>query len=204
MYLDVRSADGNYVQNQAVKRNQFYVPAKVAWSSNSSFPRLSDVFLEGIREDAPYHAFRLSCINLFNAWHGARHAIAYGVPRDLEDITRIARQWSKELGFVRKVALLEAMQRFEVFVAFLGDQLLGFVNWHQRRDGWATIYEIAVRRDAIKCGIGRALLHAVPKPLRLKCPVDNASNRFYEHVGLTYCGQEVGRKRALNLWQYAA
>ena len=203
-YMDVKSADGNYVQKQAVQRNQFYVPTRVAWSTNGHFPRLSDCFMGGINEDAPYHAFRLSCINVSNAWRGLRHAIRYGVPRDVNGIDRIARQYPRELGFVRKASLLEAMQRFEVYVAFSGQHLVGFVNWHKRKDGWRTIYEIAVHRDWRGMGIGKALMRAVGTPVRLKCPVDNASNRFYEGLGMQLAQREDGRIRALNVWERAS
>jgi len=200
-YMDVESADGNYVQKLAVQRNQFYVPTRVSWSTNGHFPRLSDCFMGGIDEDAPYHAFRLSCINVSNAWRGLRHAIRYGVPRDWDEINVIARQYPQELGFVRRVSVLEAMQCFEVYVAFNGDQLLGFVNWHKRRDGWRTIYEIAVHRDWRGRGVGKALARAVGIPVRLKCPVDNDSNRFYEGLGMTLVRREDGRVRVLNVWE---
>lgn len=203
-YLNVQSADGNYVQKQAVQRNQFYVPTRVAWSTNGHFPRLSDCFMGGINEDAPYHAFRLSCINVSNAWRDLRHAIRYGVPRDWDEINTIARQYSQELGFVRRVSLLEAMVRYEVYVAFSGANLIGFVNWHKRRDGWRTVYEIAVHRDWRGRGVGKALMRAVGQPVRLKCPVDNASNRFYEGLGMNIARTETGRVRALNVWERAS
>lgn len=203
-YMNVQSADGNYVQKQAVQRNQFYVPTRVSWSTNGHFPRLSDCFMGGIDHDAPYHAFRLSCINVSNAWRGLRHAIAYGVPRDIDDINVIARQYRQELGFVRKASLLEAMTRYEVYVAFSGAHLIGFVNWHKRKDGWRTVYEIAVHRDWRGCGVGQALMRAVGVPVRLKCTTDNSANRFYEGIGMVHTLTEPGRKRPLNVWEIAS
>jgi hypothetical protein len=45
------------------------------------------------------------------------------------------------------------------------------------------------------------LLAVVPQPIRLKCPVDNASNAFYEARGFDCFDTEDGRKRRLNVWQ---
>lgn len=202
-YMDVRSADGNYMAKLANQRCQFFVPTRVSWAKNPTFPLLSEICWSE-PGDAPYHAFRLSCINVSNAWRGLRHAIRYGVPRDWDAINTIGRQYKQELGFVRRVSIFEAMNRFEVYVAFSGDQLTGFVNWHKRRDGWRTIYEIAVHRDWRGMGIGKALMRAVGTPVRLKCPVDNASNQFYEGLGMTMVRREAGRVRQLNVWERAS
>lgn len=130
-------------------------------------------------------------------------AVRYARPEDIPAIKRIAYQHRAELGFVNRAALLAATARREVFVAELPDgAIAGFVNWHARRDGWHTIYEIAVAREYAGRGIGRALLYAVPTPTRLKCTADNeVGNRFYAGAGMTLVATESGRKRALNVWE---
>src|SRR5512135_644193 len=48
-----------------------------------------------------------------------------------------------ELGFHTRQAYADALHREELIVAQDGDIVLGFVRFHRRRDGVATIYEIA-------------------------------------------------------------
>jgi len=48
------------------------------------------------------------------------------------------------------------------------------------------------------------LLDCLEKPLRLKCTTDNTvANMFYEGYGFTLASVENGRKRQLNVWEYA-
>lgn len=203
-HMRVESIDGNYLQKMASKMNLFWTQQKIPESTNGHFPRLADVFMGGIKIDAPYHAFRLSCINYSNFWHGLSCDIRYGVERDMDEIDRIARQYPQEVGFVRKAALRESMRRLEIYVAFHEGTIVGFVNWHKRKDGWRTIYEIAVHRDWRGRGVGKALMRAVGIPVRLKCPVDNVSNRFYEGLGMNLVRVEDGRVRRLNVWELTA
>jgi len=132
-------------------------------------------------------------------WWAIRHATLDDIPA----IKRIACQYRAELGFVNRAALANAVGRRELYVAELPDGAVGgFVHWHARRDGWHTIYEIAVDRAQHGRGIGRALLYAVPTPIRLKCTADNeAGNRFYAGAGMILADTEPGRKRALNVWE---
>lgn len=121
---------------------------------------------------------------------------------DLSTIETTTRQYPDELAFVRWVALIRDLYRHELFVAEIDSQVVGFVRWHACRDGWSTIYDLGVDRDFTQRGIGRALLYAVPCPIRLKCTADNErANRFYQHAGMTLAGTESGRKRPLNVWQ---
>ncbi|MFA5996942.1 MAG: GNAT family N-acetyltransferase [Candidatus Paceibacterota bacterium] len=96
---------------------------------------------------------------------------------------------------------MESIQSGELFVACKDDgEVVGFVRWHHRRDEWNTVYDICVRGDFRYEGIGKLLLSRISKPIQLKCPVDNASNLFYEHIGFSLISKEQGRKRMLNLW----
>ena len=66
---EVVSADGNYAQKMATRYNQFYVPGGTAsYASNRWWPTLTEA--DGCRweGDAPYEAFRRSCINMMAAW----------------------------------------------------------------------------------------------------------------------------------------
>ncbi|MCK9345272.1 MAG: GNAT family N-acetyltransferase [Candidatus Pacebacteria bacterium] len=125
--------------------------------------------------------------------------IAY--PEDLPAIKKIADANKKEIGFIVRPIFEESIQNQELFVACkLNGEIVGFVRWHHRRDEWNTVYEICVRNDSRRDGIGKLLLAQIPKPIQLKCPVDNASNKFYEHIGFSLISKEQGRKRMLNLW----
>ncbi len=63
-----------------------------------------------------------------------------------------------------------------------------------------TIQEICVAEAFRGRGLGRKLVTALSNPLRLKCPVDNASNEFYRRLGFTLAEVVPGKKRDLNLW----
>lgn len=111
----------------------------------------------------------------------------------------------RELGFVRRPALRDAIDRGGLLVTCAAT---GFCHYRRRRDGWSTVYEVVSERR----GSGRALLDAVPRPVRLKCPVDLAANGFYQHLGGSLVGVESGppagapggRRRALNVWTFGA
>lgn len=75
-----------------------------------------------------------------------------------------------------------------------------FCHWHKRKDGISIIYEICVADEARGKGLGRKMIDLLPLPIRLKCPVDNESNKFYEHLGFKLVGIVPGRKRKLNIW----
>jgi len=66
----------------------------------------------------------------------------------LEQVQRIARSHKNELGFVMRVSLERAIAKRELTVIeVFGDGVVAFANWHKRRDGWVTVYEIAVDKS---------------------------------------------------------
>lgn len=190
-YLDVQSADGNYTAKLALQFAKYY--SEGAW-----------VQIQGVERgnDAPYRAFTLSCINVRNAWLGLRVGIRYATESDIPAVQRIARQHDAVLGRVMLPALKTSVAKRELFVAVKGAQVVGFCNWHRRRDGWSTVYEIAAHRDYQGHGVGRALLNAIPRPVRLKVTQDNTrANGFYAQYGMARVAEEVGRKRPLNVYE---
>lgn len=193
-YLNVASADGNYSTKIALQFAKFWNGHEwVNVADARQHPRDA--------EDAPYLAFELSCINIKAAWLGCTAMIRFAVESDLPAIKKIANQYKDELGFVMLPALRKAIKKRELYVAEYGGYIVGFCNWHRRRDGWSTIYEIAVRRDYVGQKIGRALLEAVPAPRRLKTTVDNEiANCFYSKAGMLLEAVEQGKKRPLNVW----
>lgn len=121
---------------------------------------------------------------------------------DIKPIQAIARKFSNELGFVMRVSLERAIDKAELHVARNPDgDVIGFVNWHRRRDGISVIYEIAVHPDYQKLGVGANLLWSVPAPIRLKVTTDNPANAFYQSLNMRLIATEAGRKRPLNVYE---
>lgn len=122
---------------------------------------------------------------------------------EVRQCQHIAYEHRDVLPFVRLPQLRERVAKRELFVAVLESKIVGFVSWHHRRDGWHTIYDLAVSKAAQRVGIGRSLLHSVPTPLRLKVTGDNAQAvRFYEQAGMLCTSEEVSRSgRALYVYE---
>lgn len=201
-YLNIESADGNYSTLMAIRYGQFYANNKQGRGKTPEWPKLHEILSQPANDDIPYLCFRLSCINIRAAWIGCRVMIRYATVDDILAIKQITNQYKKELGFVNSAALASAINRRELYVAVLDGRTIGFVNFHRRKDGWNTIYEIAVGREHRGEKIGRALLESVPLPRRLKCTVDNTTaNDFYAAVDMALIRTELGKSRMLNVWQ---
>jgi hypothetical protein len=113
---------------------------------------------------------------------------------DFPWIWRLAREHLRDLGYVPQPVYREAIAAGELLVV----PGAGFVRFHRRRDGWATVYDLC----SIRPGAGRALLEAVPAPRRLKCPADLPSNGFYEHLGGVLAATDAGKHRPLFVWEW--
>lgn len=121
---------------------------------------------------------------------------------DLDAVKKIADAHRKELGFVLRPALIDSIDKQELFVAKIDDEVVGFMHWHKRKDGWSTRYHLCVAKQARGQGIGKMLVDEVPKPNRGRCPIDNESNKFFKKIGAKFDGTEPGKKRRLNVWVF--
>ena len=119
----------------------------------------------------------------------------------IDGVKAIADKNKSEVGFIVRGALLDAVKRGELLVALDGGEVVGFCHYHTRKDGWTTVREIAVKDGQRRGGIGTELINAVPRPIRLKCAVDNPANEFYRSLGFVRISKEAGKKRELNVWQ---
>lgn len=117
---------------------------------------------------------------------------------DIDCIKDVAKGYVKELGFILRPALIEAVKREELL---FDPETRSFCHYHTRRDGVTVIYEICVPKEARGKGIAREMINMLPLPIQLKCPVDNESNEFYKHIGFVLLSVEPGRKRNLNIWR---
>jgi N-acetylglutamate synthase-like GNAT family acetyltransferase len=128
---------------------------------------------------------------------------------DIDAIKQLADGHRHELGFVRRPALLEAISQAEVVVAQNGEGIIGFMEYHHRRDEQTTLYNIVVQPIYRKSGIGRKLLQSLETEVRangksfilLKCPQDLPANTFYERLGYECVDVEMGKSRRLNIWR---
>lgn len=155
-----------------------------------------------------YHAsLTLSLHSKVEFWrrYGEPAVLTVGpaTPAEISDVKSIAARASKELGFVNRAALSDAQRRGELYVVRANQGACGFCHFHLRRDGWVTVYEVCVHARWRGMGAGRLLIDAVRGvgPVGLKCPVDQAANDFYAHLGFQHGGTERGKRRRLNLWR---
>ena len=128
---------------------------------------------------------------------------------DLESIKHLADQHRHELGFVLAPALARSIERSELVVAENGKGIIGFVEFHHRRDNQVTLYHIVVKPDHRYQGIGRQLIDALVQDaighdkefIKLKCPANLNANGFYQHLGFSHGGVQPGRSRDLVIWR---
>lgn len=137
-------------------------------------------------------------------------SIQKAVPDDIDQIKQIADAHRKELGFVRKPSLLEAISRSELIVARQNGHIVGFVEYRHRLDEQTTLYNIVVNSALRGQGIGRQLVQALiddssnigKTHITLKCPEELEANKFYAALNFQLCTVEPGKLRRLNIWQW--
>lgn len=130
---------------------------------------------------------------------------------DLEAIKVLADTHRAELGFVLRPALATDIERGWILVAELPEQgVIGFVHYRNRLDSQTTLYEICVRADCRRCGVGSALVKRLSEEasalgkthIRLKAPIELPANCFYQTTGFILTDTEPGKHRLLNVWTY--
>lgn len=127
--------------------------------------------------------------------------IRHATKNDIDTINKIARQYRDELGYVSKIEMRTAIESKSLHVACVDHCVVGYVLFYRRRDGWQTIYSIAVDKVITGASVGRNLLYSVPCPIRLKVTVDNPANGFYQRAGMQFMKNVAGKKRSLNVYE---
>lgn len=128
---------------------------------------------------------------------------------DLHDVKQIADSYKQELGFILRPVLARSIDHRELFVAINGEGVIGFMQYHHRRDTQTTLHNIVVKSHYRKSGIGQKLIEFLEAEsssraqtvIQLKCPTDLEANNFYEHIGYNKVDIERGKSRRLNIWQ---
>lgn len=107
-----------------------------------------------------------------------------------------------QLTFTRKDVLRRAVLLRELHVAYCENEIVGFVYFHERRDGWVTLHDLAVKESHQGKGIGRMLLYSVPCPFTLSTTQDNErANHFYRQAGMRFVRSYKGTVRMLNEYE---
>ncbi|WP_414839791.1 GNAT family N-acetyltransferase [Carnobacterium sp. TMP28] len=155
----------------------------------------------------------------------------------IKDILKQAAQWLQAKGSNQWSGILkgedrhntaQAIERGEVFIGKIGDQVAGlFVLWNQQSewdeefwgkdssDDYLYLHRLTVQRNFSNQGIAKQLLFEAKhyaknkgnSAIRLDCIADNAYlNALYQNAGFTFVGKKVdriadGEKKDFHLYQ---
>jgi len=127
---------------------------------------------------------------------------------DLSDIKLLADAYKNELGFVLRPALSRSIERNSLIIAQNSQGIIGFVEYHHRRDKQTTLHHIVVRDNHQRKGIGSELINQVvaeakimgSQTILLKCPEGLTANEFYKNIGFQNTKIENNKVRKLVVW----
>src|SRR5690606_2285447 len=131
---------------------------------------------------------------------------------DLSDIVSLIRNQEKRyagsLGQPHHASIRKSIQDQHLLIARINGNMVGFVEYYPRSDGWNTVYSGAVGAHWEGMGIGRNLLYSVPPPIPLKRPqfvngnFPNPATQFYLNAGMKIVGTDLTRSgKLLNVFQ---
>lgn len=207
MIENVVSLDGNFIQKMANYPCGFFCGNSGNYSGyvNRHFPLLSESKFSDIHNDVPYFCFELSVMNWKSYWNRTVAGIRWGVESDIVAIKQIANQHPDAIGYLRYPSLRDSIAKKELIVAEHNGSVVGFCRFHLRRDGWITIYEIAVDQKAQMMGnrVGSGLIASLPaSPKRATCVYNNEqANQFFNSLGFQLIAVKDGKKRPLHIWE---
>lgn len=129
--------------------------------------------------------------------------------KDIITIKEIADANRSSLGFILEATIEKQVQNKELMVYEHNGEVVGFISFHNRLDGWTTVYELCIEKSQRGKGFGKKLMEVIEEQaykggrvgIRLKCPVDLPANDFYAHIGFKKVNIEKGKKRLLNIWE---
>lgn len=112
---------------------------------------------------------------------------------DIPVCQQLTREFKSHMHFIPRSALERSIEAGYLWVAesIEGGQAIGFVRYHRRRDGWTTLYDLAVSSDYQNQGVGRRLFYQTPAPIQLWVTDDNPARRFYESLHMAPVEQKT-------------
>ena len=129
---------------------------------------------------------------------------------DIDQIKMLADKERFSLGFMTRATYIKAIENNSIFVALIGDFIVGFqYYYHRKRDLQTTLYQKTIAKEYRNLGIARLLVEEVisearslgKKKILLKCPENLPSNEFHKNIGFKFVRQETGIKRKLNVYE---
>jgi hypothetical protein len=123
---------------------------------------------------------------------------------DQDLIKEIHRQCKKEIGNFNTYFIWDNFLSGKSSYKYYIFQDCGMVRlgWSKKTKTW-TVYDIGFLIEHRGNGYGRNILLKLPRPLMLKCNLDNINgNKFYESIGMLHKGivQSKNKKNKMNLW----
>ena len=121
--------------------------------------------------------------------------------RDAADVFQAHRD---ELGFVNEAQCREK----ELYTVERNGEVVGSaIANHCVRKPQTTLYDIAVKDEWKRSGIGRELINQIARDtphtqIIAKCPAELPANQFYNATGWKHIDTESGKNRKLNVWEY--
>lgn len=136
------------------------------------------------------------CEPVLLAERNSNVAVVKASEEDFSSIIKIGNQHRNEMGQILKHNLRVGIAEQSLLVAKdSSGQTVGFILWHQRKDGWNTIYDVGVEKSHLGAGVGKALILRVPRPRQLKAVEDNwRSHKFYLSAGMAVAGTAQSRR----------
>jgi 3'-phosphoadenosine 5'-phosphosulfate sulfotransferase (PAPS reductase)/FAD synthetase len=141
------------------------------------------------------------------SWQQSRSLVATLMrirPAGVEDIPVIKALLNDHrhvFGFVDWAQVETGVERGELLAAELLGQVIGFVHYRTRRrdePGLKIVYQVCVAPEYRDWGVGRMLIEAVGRPVRIECPAHLEANIFYAAMGFRLMGTEGD----LNVWRH--
>lgn len=135
-----------------------------------------------------------------------RFKVRPATAQDFDGVYALWRALAGALGPPLPGLLRQVCGEGKLLVAEAGGTLVGFLNGHVRRDGIATIYEVATNPLFRKQGVAEALVNKLmalspAQHIRLKCITSSPANLFYKRLGFVVTATEKSTKSTLYLWE---
>lgn len=100
-------------------------------------------------------------------------------------IKKLANQNRYFLGPLLPLWIRKSIQDNELdVVCNKNGDIVGFVQYHKRRDGWTTIYKVCIAEEHRRVGLATALIQGATKgPASLRCSSKNPAIKLYKKLG---------------------